>query len=262
MKKWLIIVALGLVVLTLHHCKDESPEPCKDAKEVSADFTINELVTSYSASWMRDTSFETDSVYSTSSVKFIPKQSNLEYYEWRIGTEIINEKNIIRREFPENKWITITLIVKSKPNTDCFPKDDGRDTVTKKFFSCGNIGLAPKWGYWFGIFDNDPRDTGTVELRWVDDKNDPKNISSGFIFNYPKGFFPIGKYHISVQGSTGSGGATCFLQSEFQTNNRFGKLLGYIDANRMLNVKFKETLLINGNVVYEYHTFKGQRIKK
>ncbi len=262
MKKFIFMLAFSLVVSVLQNCKDEPPNPCKDAKEVSADFTINELVTSYSASWMRDTSFETDTVYSGSSVKFIPRQSNLEYYEWHIGTEILNEKTLIRREFPDNRWISITLIVKSKALTDCFPQDDGKDTVTKKFFSCGTIGLAPMWGYWFGIFDNDPKDTGTVETRYVDDKNDPKNSPSGFIFNFPKGFFPIGKYYISDDGSMGTGGATCFLQSAFEAGDRFGKLFGYIDANRMLNVKFKETLLINNKVVYEYHTFKGQRIKK
>lgn len=260
---------IGLFLLmagAIQCCKDEPPDPCKDAKPITADFTINELVSSPDHDWMPDTSFETDTAYWVSMVEFRPKNMNYESYEWHIGSEVLHDKIIRRSDYPPNRQISVTLIVKSKPNNQCFPKDDGIDTVTKTFFSLGTVANNPKIGKWFGTYNGKSMDTGTVEIRYVyDGKRDTYNF---FLINFPKGHLPKATLPSNGKGELGYGGATSFINNDFTfiddtSGVHNGNVIGYIDGENMLKIKLRETKLIDFKPTYSYKftTFSGYKKK-
>jgi hypothetical protein len=132
------IQSLGLIYLIgvfifLFSCKKEQPAlsktDCGCAKEVSADFKIEEI-SWYGYDWEKRT--ETDTIFSSRNVNFkaILDGAN---YQWIIGSEIINSNSFVRYFGPELKGqvIPIKLVISKKPNTICLPNDDGMDTLQK-----------------------------------------------------------------------------------------------------------------------------------
>ena len=253
----------------IQNCKDEPlPDPCKGVTPVSADFSFYELVVSYDHDWMPDIFIETDTVYSTSLVEFRPKNKNYDYYEWHIGAEVLKSKSVRRSDFPQDRQINITLIVKSKPNKDCYPEDDGIDTITKTFFSLGTVAHDPKIGKWYGYYNDNRADTGTVEIRYVQVKH--KEHPCLFIINFPKGQIPKtsnpNEFPNEFIGNLGHGGATSLINEDFYYYDSKGdfhnaKLFGYIDENNFINIKLTESILIDNKLSYIYQTFRGYKKK-
>lgn len=145
-----LILLLGFTgLLTMQACKEECPcddptdpvcenyNPCWDKKPVSADFEM-------SAKWATDFpeyigQWHPDTKYSRGRIGFKPvnyeEGDTSVKYTWLLGSEVIHEYSFERnfvdtRQTGENN-IPITLIVERKPNLDCFPLDDGRDTLVK-----------------------------------------------------------------------------------------------------------------------------------
>ena len=133
------------------------------------------------------------------------------YYKWIIGAEEIeNQPMVYRSGFPRNVWIPITLIVQKKPNTACFPKDDGIDTITKSYIFTDN-----KWRwyredgsylYCRGSFAHKPNDSFTFYFSTDKYK---KNFDYDTIYDFPcKGakslwyWFGESNYN-SINGSCG-----------------------------------------------------------
>jgi len=56
-------------------------------------------------------------------------------YEWTIGAETITQKSFSRTSFPGGAIIPVRLIVKKTPNKECFPDDDGCDTVIRYLYT-------------------------------------------------------------------------------------------------------------------------------
>ncbi len=126
-----------LILSILTSCKKDNQPPMSDgliacdcAKETSADFRIIESATDDADYGLFIT--ETDTAYANRNIYFIASEKNADY-KWYIGTEILTD-SMVGRFFPssvENQTIPITLVVKKKPNTICFPNDDGYDSITK-----------------------------------------------------------------------------------------------------------------------------------
>ncbi len=106
--------------------KEIAPEnPCANAQEVKADFVIEELV--------GDRYFEGDTIadYGT-KVRFRALQS-AEEYTWILGAETLHTQSFIRTNFPFG-WLDVKLVIKRKPNKQCFPNDDGIDSASRPFY--------------------------------------------------------------------------------------------------------------------------------
>lgn len=129
-----LLAAISLLVLA---CKKiEQPEmtqlnkECDCAKEVSADFVIEEMATPPGLPGNKFT--ETDTVFKAKNVQFRALEEDA-VYTWYIGQEILTDQ-VIGRYFSENLGgtnVPITLVVKKKPNKICFPNDDGYDSISK-----------------------------------------------------------------------------------------------------------------------------------
>lgn len=55
-------------------------------------------------------------------------------FTWYIGREVLKGRTVTRRSFPENEDIPITLVVRREPDLDCFPNDDGYDSLTRVMY--------------------------------------------------------------------------------------------------------------------------------
>ncbi len=132
MKQLLWMLIMGLL---LSACKKEQPqlrsleEDCGCAKEVSADFVMEEMTTG-NINFARYTN--TDSIFGDKNVRFTALEENADY-TWYIGSEVIKTKEVTRF-FPNSmvgQTIPVTLVTKKKANIICLPNDDGYDSIVK-----------------------------------------------------------------------------------------------------------------------------------
>jgi len=107
-------------------------DPCDCAKEVSADFVIEE-VNAWGYLWEKST--ETDTMYSKRSGRFTAIEDDASY-TWYIGNEILTTKEVVRyfNETTEGQNVSVVLVLKKEPNLTCFPNDDGYDSIVKSFY--------------------------------------------------------------------------------------------------------------------------------
>ncbi|MFT6816031.1 MAG: hypothetical protein ACJAZ3_001948 [Sphingobacteriales bacterium] len=134
-------------------------DPCYSVEEVTADFDILEQIAAI-AQWA-DSFTVASEVSSFGLIKFKAKQENALHYTWYIGSEIITDVEEVARLFSQpnlvpGKVVSITLVVEAIPNLDCFPNDDGIDTVTKVFT------LVEPCEYWVD---------GTFRGAWSDEQS-------------------------------------------------------------------------------------------
>ncbi|MBP5982428.1 MAG: hypothetical protein KA734_01810 [Fluviicola sp.] len=133
MKQLLYFILFAFALLT--SCRKEQPSmtngltDCGCAEETSANFLMEEMTTGNN-NFARFT--DTDMIFSSKNVRFSAKENNAAY-TWYIGAEVLHTKEVTR--FFDNSFvgqtIPITLVVKKKPNTICFPNDDGVDSIIK-----------------------------------------------------------------------------------------------------------------------------------
>lgn len=128
-----------LVFFLLLACGKEQPpileiaeDPCDCATEVSAEFEILEILAPF-GNWESDIRTPTDVILSQKNVEFKAKMENADQYIWYIGTEVLDTRSVIRYfdDAQVGQQIPISLVVRSKPNINCFPEDDGYDSVCK-----------------------------------------------------------------------------------------------------------------------------------
>jgi hypothetical protein len=113
-----------LAVLGFTACSEKEPDPCAALKPVSADFDLY------------DGNVKTDTFWAPATVTFKAKDSTAQSYTWSFPNgENTNDKKQFSLTFHnEVGHVPVQLILKNKPQTACFPKDDGVDTVKKSIF--------------------------------------------------------------------------------------------------------------------------------
>lgn len=102
---------------------------CDCAKEVSADFLMEEMST-FNLQFTKYT--DTDTIYANRNVHFFAKEANAEY-TWIIGAEEVHEREFYRYFDAAliGQTLEMKLIVNKPPNLICLPNDDGKDTLTR-----------------------------------------------------------------------------------------------------------------------------------
>lgn len=118
MKKYLIcLLAVGLFLVG---CKKEQPqmsalnEGCDCAKEVSAEFTMEELATPIG--WIYgEKRTNTDTVYSGRNVLFYALEGDADY-TWYVGSEVIHDRKFYRYFGTEleGQNLPMTLVVNKR----------------------------------------------------------------------------------------------------------------------------------------------------
>ena len=174
-KHLLVIFCVGIHVF-INSCKEDclqcddptnpdciNYDPCNGKNRVTADFYIyeNHEGLDPDSGWEY---YDTDTLLGQ-SVLLVAKETKDKngkdvHYTWILGGETIsgtNVKSITRYAFPSNEKIPVTLIVNKEPHLDCYPDDDGRDTVTRYMVFPHISGITPKWqGEYIGYNTDKP----------------------------------------------------------------------------------------------------------
>lgn len=166
-KNYLMLLIPLALMLLVASCKDEDDQlcndprnkncpnynPCIDVKPVSAAFTMVEE----SGFLRRDllwTYYDTDtSVYN--EVRFTALEQNALSYKWFIGTELEPRYGqSITINFTESRTPKrIRLIVEKAPNKNCYPNDDGIDTLDRMLYFINRYDTVsmPMYGKFRGV---------------------------------------------------------------------------------------------------------------
>lgn len=153
-------------------CKD----PCKNKVRTSAAFTMKYGI--------GDTSLvleNRDTVRKGSTITFEANDisSNAISYSWKIGTDLrVFTKSKFELEFDVIGKIDIELVVKKSPDLDCFPDDDGIDTIRQSFVLADTILSLGKYD---GYVESKPNEkfTVTVILDYMVGKEYIDNLPNG-----------------------------------------------------------------------------------
>ncbi len=119
-------------------CKKVQPQManlntnCDCAKEVSANFTAEEVFGYQFNDTNHRFSTITDTAFAAKNIVFTALEPNADY-TWYIGNEVISGQQVARYFGLDQQFtdIPITLVVRKKPNSICFPNDDGYDSIVK-----------------------------------------------------------------------------------------------------------------------------------
>ena len=118
-------------------CKKEQPDlpllqdPCECASEVSADFTIKEKLIAPWPDEHYDTIYTlTDNIIEGKNVFFSAIEPDADY-TWYIGAETLHVETFGRLMNTGGADVDVSLVVRKEPNLNCFPNDDGYDSITK-----------------------------------------------------------------------------------------------------------------------------------
>jgi hypothetical protein len=231
MKVALIVFVSILLVLVFDNCKKKSDpiSPCKGLVSTNADFVIEQQV--------GDRWFVSDTVISGqfSYVRFTAKY-DADSYVWKIGSETITTKTFTKTWLPENTTIPVTLIIKKKPDTNCFPDDDGIDTVVRLLkiwpLTYGSNPAStpddtsaspylPVYGTYYGESTFEPgikKFVTIIDTVWTDEANRPKRVGlirgipyktlttkdqrNSTLYDYVNGF-GISALHINMKTNIG-----------------------------------------------------------
>ncbi|MFN9111923.1 MAG: hypothetical protein ACK5XN_17810 [Bacteroidota bacterium] len=260
-----IFICLGWIALcnTLQSCSDcndprnpdcENYNPCIDAQATNAAFTIKEATyTQIIDPSLVDDLIDTDSCY-MNSVFFEATQQDADSFIWQVGSEI--EPRYGKRinvQFPDNLRGTnfnVRLIVKRKPNTRCFPNDNGIDTVMRRFYFL-RFNEPLSWeGTYYGSDDDKPDSMYTIVLGHSYDAAEQEDIIK--VFGVPRGCTDTINEWI--------GGHVAFKNVWFQRNG-LGcqqKIVRGISRNGKTYSILQELItVVDGRIINTRREFKG-----
>ncbi len=178
--KILLIFFAGSLVF-LSNCKPdpEPADPCKGAKLPTADFMLAEKLDG------EERYFETDKINHVRKL-YMRGPDGYDSYLWQLGTNAnwSTDKNATATFSQVEGKLKVRLIAKRKPMTECFPNDDGIDTIEKSIDVVeGSSSISNTWetallGYWEGKSTQFGSNVYTVRF-YVIDSSGP-NQQDGF----------------------------------------------------------------------------------
>lgn len=158
------ILLTAAIALSASACSDDNitPDPCADAKVVAARFKIEELVDTFAR--------ETDTALTIQFVRFSALEK-YDSYEWKIGyderlfTDSTFTLNFALGSVNLGERLPIRFIGKRAPRVDCFPYDDGIDTLVKSLVIVSKY-ESPILGLYRGVHLDEPADSFDVHIFW------------------------------------------------------------------------------------------------
>ncbi len=180
-----LLILLGSFVFLLQSCDEPKLNPCIGKEQLNADFTIGQriqLSNFHSFSGGIDTLIRTDTILIDQTAQFEAKHDNMTY-EWKIGEDerTWNTKNVSLAFRNFSGSVTIRLISRWTPNLQCFPKDDGVDTVYHTLTVIENKD-NPVFGEFEGYTLSNKSDVFRIKMIFL-----PRSPWSGLLMDINKG---------------------------------------------------------------------------
>ncbi len=194
----LLLALIGAFVFSLEGCGPD-PDPCINKEEFKAKFGIyqalGDSLYEVDTVLLVDAANETQSGYTSQSILF-KAEGDYDTYEWQIGddprtfTKKSFSLNFDRLDLDDN--LKVTLTATGKPETGCFPMDDGKDTQTKvvRILPGENYQL-PFLGKFEGSVASNPKRKFIIEIKdfgpfQYSNPNDNQFTGIRF-YNFPEG---------------------------------------------------------------------------
>lgn len=180
-KMYKIMGLIFMIALTTSGCKRcddpgdpecKNYDPCYGQTEVSAEFDMFEVVHSSSTmDW--EVEVTTGKLAHRRPLRLVGLDSGEVSHEWIIGLEPTARKGQTQ-VVPFWNWrgtVKITHIVTGPPRSDCFPDDDGIDTVVKTIEVLDYDENLPIIGTYRGYLELDPEHIFDIEVLFNPDWN-------------------------------------------------------------------------------------------
>ena len=250
-----ILLTITTAALLLFGCGTHTvvtPDPCEGARPVTARFTIYEVLRS-------GTKAPSDTT--VNGMVLFAADERYDSYEWQIGSDTRIRRDSAfslrfrLRDAPDSIPIPIRFIGRRKPDTTCFPDDDGVDTAYRELLPLSDP-ASPLLGSYHGAHVDDPTDTFTVAV---------------FIRFYPNGkdFCDVAMRNIN-RGCTDTLRVSCNAINnkyfgatimEFDGNGTYGE--GCLNPKGIARLKGRDSIVID--YVYDRaripKKFIGRRVK-
>jgi hypothetical protein len=152
---WLFSFCFMLLVFSCKHDED----PCKNQLPFKPDFRIGQQL------YSKDTALVVDTVYSGATV-VLEAPAVYTSFDWKIGGDTRPyTRRKVKLDFYDLGRIEVQLIARRTPNTQCDPKDDGVDTVSKSFVVLPySRVMSPLLSTYTGSHTDEPNKTFEVVL--------------------------------------------------------------------------------------------------
>ncbi len=173
--KTYIRLSASLVLVFLASCGGEEPNPCAEETSVTAEFTIKQQLYDVKSLFGIADMFEVDTVllrfargiHWAQDVSFIT-EGNYDSVQWIIGDDprvFTQPAKTLFFDEPLGK-LDVQCIVYKKPNINCFPEDDGVDSLTKSFYLLSTRDFPyPFEGQFEGYNEDEPGKLFTVTIK-------------------------------------------------------------------------------------------------
>jgi len=261
---------VGFVLLSLfivcsackRDCQDhtnpdcDNYDPCYGKVKPSAKFIMEESnpVLASQGIWYADSAFF------GAMLRFRSEYNEPDYkHIWYVGTEVFTSsttpsRNFLNQARPQD--ITISHVLEYTPNMQCFPDDNGKDSVAQTFRLIASYNTDfQTFGIYRGVLDNQV-DSFDVQILSIDANGQLANVNT-----WKQQWF----INFHNRGDTLKSVASSNLMSAFLYNHnavfRDGvEGLIVVDAvgNFEMNYKADGTTITGDG---KWHTFKGRKIK-
>jgi hypothetical protein len=259
--------ALALLALFTTCCKDdcmdptnpncENYDPCYGKTQPSAKFIMEESnpVLANQGIWYADSTFY------GAMLRFRSEYNESGYkHTWYVGAEVFNAATTPNRNFlnqPRPQDITVSHVLEYTPDLQCFPDDDGKDSVAQTFrlIASFNTGFQT-YGTFRGVLDGEV-DSFDVQILSIDANGQLANINT-----YEQDWFINFHNRGDTLTTLGDFNYPLFLSGYFY--NHQGVFSGGVEGNFEIDQagKFKMRYKADGTSITgdgAWHEFEGRK---
>jgi len=238
--------------------KCENYDPCYGKEKPSAKFVMEES----NIELVNNGIWIADSVFYGTRIRFGSQYTNSKYkHTWYVGTETFYTPVTPHRNFnsqPRPQYITISHVLEYTPNLQCFPEDDGKDSVAQQFRLIASLNDDfQTYGIYRGAL-NGSLDSFNVEVISVDINGQ----QAGFNTHHHNVFINFHNNGDSIRSTSGKIAGFLYNHHGYLVSN-FSQVVGQIEvfANGtfLWSYQATNTWVLNGDV--QKHEFKGRKIK-
>lgn len=150
----------------------ENYDPCYDKSLPSAQFIIEQIEINEKSKlvWIADSTF------SGSDIRFRSELKDSKYtHTWYVGTEIFYGYETPSRSFQNvarPQKISVSHVIEYTPDLQCFPNDDGKDSVSQEFYLIAFWNELNIYGTFRGVFEG-TTDSFDINFSVLDANDQP-----------------------------------------------------------------------------------------
>lgn len=270
-KPFLLFFFLLLVVLSCTRCKEKCDDstnpdcpnyvppidPCQGTHPVSASFTISQYPGPGNDNLYIETQYH---VKANRLIKLYAQQEDAISYKWIIGADTVYTQEYIfdiSEDFYD-QIIPLKLIVIGQPDLECWPCDDGIDTLTR-YVHVQPACTASIYGLYYGAWEDSPQDSFYISFRTFDDEQWSGEDCNGLMGRGLNGDFND-SCRVNVSGRTDNflriTGSYCAYQTLGDPYGRF-----YVNPEEhTIYGDYYFFLEVDGHPQQQFKKFNGRKI--